>query len=278
MNHAYPNLIARAIDDGEKLNPRGFICRELRPFHFSILDPKRSIYQGKSRKLSARFWAIETLSYLAGMGEMVWHAELLVYSNKGMKAFQNSNGKFDGAYGPKIRKGIDVVIDILMNDPDSRQGICTIWGPNTKRNSKDVPCTVMLHFFRSKGALHLQVYMRSNDLNWGLPYDVPAFCAIQKYVAFCLGWEVGHYHHSCGSLHVYENETGEKGQPGPPVLSINETYENRIVPTVTGVDWIEPALRRVYCHYSNYQEWPEIESIPEPWRTMIHKGSWIVKD
>ena len=55
MNEAYPALIDLALKEGEIASPRGFICHELRPFSFTLLDPRRSIYGGKSRKLSARF-------------------------------------------------------------------------------------------------------------------------------------------------------------------------------------------------------------------------------
>lgn len=277
MNEAYPALIKLALECGEVARPRGFTCYELRPFHFTLLDPKRSIYCGKSRKLSARFWAIETLSYLAGLGGRKWHADLLIACNKGMRSFVNEEtGTFDGAYGPRISLSLHGIIDLLRKDPDSRQAVSSIWEPGTPKPSKDIPCTVCLHFFRSKGALSLQVYMRSNDLNWGLPYDVPAFCAIQSYIAEQLDWELGEYHHSCGSLHVYENETDDKGQPGPPkiVHPLEEVWEQRGIPTIGGLGWIEPSLNRVWNHYRDTGEWLHYGYMGEPWATMISKNKW----
>ena len=41
--------------------------------------------------------------------------------------------------------------------------------------------------------LGLLATMRSNDLNWGFPYDVPAFCFLQLCLARELGWRCGEY-------------------------------------------------------------------------------------
>jgi thymidylate synthase len=276
MDEAYPELVDLAIKEGEVTQPRGFVCRELRPFDFRIVDPSRSIYGGKSRKLSARFWAIETLSYLAGFGDEPWHAELLVMSNKGMASFVNEDtGMFDGAYGPRIHKSLEDIIQLLKRDPDTRQAVCSIWSPGLPV-SKDVPCTVFLHFFRSHHRLQLKVYMRSNDLNWGLPYDIPAFCAIQLYVASRLGWPCGNYYHSCGSLHVYENETNEKGQPGPPNLARGdqEEWEHRVVPTITDLSWIPDGLRNVYDAKKYEVGWTGAFTLPQPWLDMIAYNRW----
>jgi thymidylate synthase len=277
MNAAYPALIDKALEEGELFEPRGYKCLELRPYSFTMADPTKTIYQGVSRKLNARFFAIETLSYIAGLGSEPWHADLMVMANQGMAAFRNEDsGLFDGAYGPRIKKSIGDVIELLKRDKDSRQAVCSIWSPGIPK-SKDVPCTVCLHFFRKKGKLEMHVYMRSNDLNWGLPYDVPAFAAIQLHVADRLGWEAGSYHHTAGSLHVYLNERDEKGQPGPPRLDLeNERYEVRRVPVVGDPSWIEPALRHAWEIQKEHDCWTDFAGmgVPEPWRSMIANKTW----
>lgn len=278
MDQAYPSLVATAMRDGEMLKPRGYTCHELRPFSFALRDPSKSIYGGKSRKLSARFWAIETLSYLAGFGSEVWHADLLCTANKGMEPFRNDETHlFDGAYGPRLAMSLEDAIALLKKDPDSRQAVCSIWSPGIPK-SKDVPCTVFLHFMKSYDKLKTVVYMRSNDLNWGTPYDVPAFCAVQLYVAARLGWQAGPYVHHCGSLHVYENETDEKGQPGPPKIATgsDEQWEDRRVPVLESLDWVSQALWHVYRSKAESGTWFREEfSMPEPWLTMVVDNAWV---
>jgi thymidylate synthase len=49
--------------------------------------------------------------------------------------------------------------------------------------------------------------MRSNDLVWGLPYDVFFFTMLQELLAQKLGLDLGVYIHGAGSLHLYERHT-----------------------------------------------------------------------
>ena len=51
--------------------------------------------------------------------------------------------------------------------------------------------------------LHAVLTMRSNDVIWGLPYDVFLFTMIQEMLACELGAELGSYCHIAGSLHLY---------------------------------------------------------------------------
>jgi thymidylate synthase len=55
-----------------------------------------------------------------------------------------------------------------------------------------------------EGRLHLIVQMRSNDVVWGLPYDIFLFTMLQEMLALRLGLGLGVYIHSVGSLHLYE--------------------------------------------------------------------------
>lgn len=64
-------------------------------------------------------------------------------------------------------------------------------------------CTLFHHFFVRNNKLHMTVYMRSNDILWGLPYDINGFCFIQEAMAGILNYEIGSYTHIVGSLHSY---------------------------------------------------------------------------
>jgi len=46
--------------------------------------------------------------------------------------------------------------------------------------------------------------MRSNDVVWGLPYDVFLFTMLQEMLAQTLDLELGSYIHVAGSFHLYE--------------------------------------------------------------------------
>lgn len=216
FNDTYGRLVREATHAGRPFSPRGLPCRELRPATFSV-DPARALYQGTSRRLNYYFFAVETLQYLAGWGSNPRHAKLLMQANSRTREFLNEEtGVFDGAYGPRLERSLVAIEELLRGDPSSRQAVAALWEPGLPRPSKDVPCTVALHFFADAvphyrpaapiaPALSCCAYMRSNDLNWGTPYDVAAFSAIQCALAGALGWRLGTYHHVAGSLHVYED-------------------------------------------------------------------------
>jgi thymidylate synthase len=69
---------------------------------------------------------------------------------------------------------------------------------------KDVACAITLQFLIRDDAVHAVVYMRSNDVILGLPYDVFLFTMLQEIISTQLGLKLGQYHHFCGSLHLYD--------------------------------------------------------------------------
>ena len=207
----YKPLIDSCYEHGTELTPRGQRCIELRPFHFCLLNPRRALYNGLSRKLFFRFYAIETLGYLAGLEEP-WYGRFLATVNKQFEQYLRSDGKLHGAYGPKIIESIREIVQMLEKDPDSRQSVSSIWEPGIP-NHPNLECTLslqfMTHLIKGKHHLCMSTTMRSNDLNWVTPYDVPAFCAIQIILANVLDMEIGPYYHNAGSLHIYKENPPE---------------------------------------------------------------------
>lgn len=116
-----------------------------------------------------------------------------------------------GAYGPRIRKWngiidqLDYVRKKLCDDPESRQAVVQIWNPAIDTNSyRDVACTLNLRFLIRGGELIMFSTMRSQDLWWGLPYDLFLFTLIQELMAGWLNIPVGVFYHTVDSFHLYE--------------------------------------------------------------------------
>ena len=61
-----------------------------------------------------------------------------------------------------------------------------------------------MQFLVREGKLDATVYMRSNDIIWGFPYDVFLFSFLQELLAASMGLQLGSYAHFAASLHVYE--------------------------------------------------------------------------
>jgi len=101
------------------------------------------------------------------------------------------------------------ILDLLKRDPLTRQATLNINNYHEDMhdyNSLDIPCTQNLQFILRDNKLDLLVTMRSQDVLWGVPYDISQFTFIQECFANILKVEPGKYIHVVGSLHIYEKD------------------------------------------------------------------------
>lgn len=195
----YPAILKEILEAGEEVSPRGQKTRELVAPHLYLPDARYNLVAYHARKLNYYFSVAEWLWILLGQNDVSsigrFNSKIADYSDDGVT--------FTGAYGPKITEQLPYVLGKLIEDPDTRQAVISIWRERPGQ-SKDVPCTVALQYLRRGGKLHSVTFMRSNDAWLGLPYDVFNFTQLQAYVAAALDLEVGSYSHLAGSLHLYE--------------------------------------------------------------------------
>ena len=126
--------------------------------------------------------------------------------NPNMAQFSDDGVHFHGQYGLRIIRFIHSVVHKLKKDKDSRQASVAIYrnGMDCWYEGKDTPCTLDLHFMIRNNKLDMTVMMRSNDIIWGVPYDVFMFTCLQEVIANELEIDVGDYVHFPISLHVYK--------------------------------------------------------------------------
>lgn len=198
----YKNALIDVMAHGEMTKPRGFNCKELTNYTMHLTNPDNNILNDNVRKINKAFAAAEFMWIATGRNDV----ESIVPFNSKIKEFSDNGEIFYGAYGPRFALQLEYVLNQLKEDPWTRQAVMTFWRQNPPK-TKDVPCTVMLHFMRRPlDKLNLTVYMRSNDVWLGLPYDVHNFTCILIFVAQHLGLLVGTYTHVDGSLHAYERD------------------------------------------------------------------------
>lgn len=126
-----------------------------------------------------------------------------INSNYGKLLLHDKNSKgfsqFEHAY------------NCLMNNIQSKKAVMTVYNNENAYISNDNPCTMFVAFFVQDSMLNMQVVMRSNDLFYGLPYDLPWYRAVQIAMLKCLHANreyeyirLGHYLHTAVNLHYYE--------------------------------------------------------------------------
>jgi thymidylate synthase len=98
----------------------------------------------------------------------------------------------------------------LLKNIYSKKAVMVIYDGDRSYNSKDNPCTMYLQYLIRDNKLNLFVKMRSSDIWFGLPYDVPWFVLLQWKMLRELRQEsyryleLGYYNHNSGSLHLYD--------------------------------------------------------------------------
>lgn len=100
-------------------------------------------------------------------------------------------------------------INCLRNNSYSKKAVMTLYSKEHAYISNDNPCTLVINLYIQGDALNMQVIMRSNDLWYGLPYDLPFFRVVH-YTALAMlkrtypNLGLGYHIHQALNLHFYE--------------------------------------------------------------------------
>lgn len=205
-NLEWSRVLSDVFYYGRIVSPRGQKTIEI-PQHTAVIDMRRPVITIPERKLSTKFLAGEAYWILSGDDKV----ENIAPYNKNIANYSDDGVTFFGAYGPRIAEQLDYVTNKLLSDNSTRQALLTIWRPNPPE-TKDVPCTISCGFMIRDGNLDCYVYMRSNDLWLGFPYDIFNFSMLSHLVC-CrlnktgLNLKPGIMYHTAASRHIYEQHS-----------------------------------------------------------------------
>lgn len=183
------------------VTPRGQKTRELLSFSFELTNPRNRLIYHPQRKYNYAFNIAEMFSHVAGINSV----QYVDFWNSNYKQYSDNGINFYGNYGERLKLYIPALINKLKYRADTRQATLSIYNSaDMMQVTKDTPCTLALDFKVRDKKLHLHVFMRSNDLIFGLQYDLVAFTLMQEIIANTIGVELGNYNHTTASLHIYE--------------------------------------------------------------------------
>lgn len=211
INLAYKNVCRDLLEKGERIesdNTTRGSYTELNNYMFTIDDISKDVVDLKTRNISTNYLAGELLWYWSSSNKLDFINNFSKFWNKISDDGETSNS----AYGYILRKKfgfdqIEKVIELLNKDPSSRRAVVNLNIPNENViETKDEICTIALAFNIRHGKLNCTTMMRSNDVVFGLTYDLTYFISIQKYIADALGVEYGSYTHFAISMHVYDRD------------------------------------------------------------------------
>jgi len=179
---------------------------------FYIENPLDHEIENKERKWNPVYAEAEWQWYLSGDRNIAKLAELYGKVPEIWKRMAFPNGNVNSNYGWQWRRNdqIDYVINLLKNEPDTRQAVITILDMKEHDTfAFDTPCTYAVQFTILNNKLNMSVVMRSNDLWFGFCNDQYQFSKLQHYIWNRLNikdLEIGTYFHYAHNLHLYNDK------------------------------------------------------------------------
>ncbi len=108
-----------------------------------------------------------------------------------------------------IRKGfvdqIQVALDTLKKNPDSRRIIVSAWNVSDLDKMALPPCHAFFQFYVANGRLDMQMYQRSADMALGVPFNIASYALLLAMFAKECGLVPGIFTHNLGDAHIYLN-------------------------------------------------------------------------
>jgi thymidylate synthase len=113
---------------------------------------------------------------------------------------------------------ISILLDDLVNRPDSRRHIVSAWNPavlpdehvSPRQNAAAgrqalPPCHTLFQFDVTAGKLSCQLYQRSADAFLGVPFNIASYALLTMMIAQVTGLRAGEFIITFGDAHIYLN-------------------------------------------------------------------------
>jgi thymidylate synthase len=217
----YLDLLRQVLENGEKKSDRtgtGTISLfglqgkyDLRE-GFPLLTTKKVLFDGVLR-------------------ELLWFLKGSTNINDGLKQYTpiwNAWAKPDGELGPiygyqwrkwpkfvedketgRLRKEavdqIQVALDTIKKNPDSRRIIVSAWNVSDIDRMALPPCHAFFQFYVANGRLDMQMYQRSADMALGVPFNIASYALLLTMFAQECNLTPGILTHTLGDAHIYLN-------------------------------------------------------------------------
>jgi len=206
----YKELLYKCLASGVKRNDRtGVGCNSI--FNANLrIDLKEGFPLLTGRKMFQKTFDTEFEWFMNGETNVQRFRDANV---KIWDAWADESGDLGPVYGHQMRnfndQNIDqmqMLIDNLIDDPDSRRHIISLWNPAQTNQMALPPCYLYFQFFVDGLDLNMFVVQRSGDMFLGIPYDVALFSKILLYVADKVALQANFIDIQIVDAHVYNNQ------------------------------------------------------------------------
>ena len=143
------------------------------------------------------------VKYLQDNGVRIWNE------------WADENGDLGHIYGYQWRSWPDYngghidqiteAVETIKHNPDSRRIIVSAWNVADLPQMNLPPCHAFFQFYVANGRLSLQLYQRSADIFFGVPFNIASYALLLKMMAQVTGLKAGDFVHTLGDAHIYSN-------------------------------------------------------------------------
>lgn len=228
-------------------NPMACLC-DARDYSHQYLEGEFALYMRGDRSLEGAAALSKVWEKCSDDGETF-------NSNYGALIFHDRNEKHNTQFEHAVK--------CLINNKRSKKAVIVLYRDEHAYLSNDNPCTMFLRLhIDDKERLHMTAFMRSSDMYFGIPYDVPFFCFVQYAALRALNKHypdirMGTYTHIAGSLHLYERnlEAFKRVAANDNIRSQEEQMEVTI-----------PMFDKWYQYLKDHLPSPDMLGMENAWR------------
>ena len=208
----YLNLLAHVRDNGvERMDRTGTGTRSVFGYQmrfdlqdgFPLVTTKKVYFKGLAVELLWFLRGDTNIGYLNENNVRIWDAWADENGNLG-PVYGKQWVSWEGPDGQTINQ-IAKVVESIRNNPDSRRHIVNAWNVGEVASMALPPCHMFFQFYVAAGRLSRQLYVRSNDLFLGAPFNIAEYALLIHMMAQQCDLEPGELVYTIGDAHVYLN-------------------------------------------------------------------------
>ena len=139
-------------------------------------------------------------------GVTIWDEWLPLEKQGGEIAYKSMTNWEGHTFGGDLNQ-LKKAIAMVKKDPNSRRNLVLNWNPMDVDTKLLVlpACHVLFQFKVNNGKLSTMVFIRSNDIFLGNPYNIASYALLTHLVAHECGLQVGELVVSIADAHIYKN-------------------------------------------------------------------------
>ncbi len=138
-----------------------------------------------------------------------YKADKAYFDNSTVTYSQPSFNEYLISQDASIPVGIDQIrglVDGIQANPYSRRHIISGWNPSQLDEMALPPCHLMNMYSVTDGKLNSCFVMRSNDVPYGLPFNIAGYALLNYIFAKLLGYQPGELVYMGWDIHIYQNQ------------------------------------------------------------------------